>query len=139
MVNESFTELRLIDWGCGAYISEKMSSKAGSRTCRSPEMLLGCSDYGTGCDNWAVGAFIFFILTDGELPWKAKTSTEALIKMSKIFGGDNIINLAEKLDLEVDEELLKKMTPKPTRSFEHYFSKTCDDHVDPKLCASMKN
>jgi casein kinase II subunit alpha len=138
MVSEDFTQFRLIDWGCGAYVTDYMSSKAGSRTCRSPEMLLGCTNYGTACDDWAVGAFIFFILTDGELPWKAKTSSEALIKMSKIFGGENILKLAEKYSLEAEDDVINKMYKKPKRSFEYYFAKSCDDLVDPKLVDLMK-
>ena len=138
MISEDFKSLRLIDWGCGSYINDNMSSKAGSRSVRSPEMLLGLKDYGTGCDNWAVGIFIFYILTDGEIPWKCRTNSETLIAMSKVFGGNNIKALASKLHLRVEDDVRTLMKAEPNRTFEHYFADSCEDLLDPKLIDLMK-
>ncbi|EAX88822.1 CAMK family protein kinase [Trichomonas vaginalis G3] len=138
MITEDFSDLKLIDWGCGTYITDSMSPKAGSRTVRSPEMLLGYRAYGTGGDCWAIGTFIFDILTDGQIPWKAKTSSEVLIHMSRIFGGDNLCDLAYKLDIEPEREFRKRMRREPTRTLESYFDSNCRDLVDDQLVDLMK-
>lgn len=138
MIKEGFKDLKLIDWGCGTYITDSMSPKAGSRTVRSPEMLLGYRNYGTGGDCWSVGTFIFDILTDGDIPWKSKTSVDVLIQMSKIFGGHELCKLATHLDIKPDKVFVDNMYPEPTRTLEHYFAESCMDLVDDQLVDLMK-
>lgn len=138
MITDDYHDLKLIDWGCGCYISDSMSSKAGSRTCRSPEMLLGYRNYGTGGDVWAIGCFIFYILTDSVIPWKARTSEDVIVALSKIYGSKPFLNLAEKYDLVIDELLIKKMSRKPRKTLEAYFDENCSDLVDPNLVDLMK-
>lgn len=138
MVSHDFKDLKLIDWGCGARISTEMSPKAGSRTCRSPEMLLGYKNYGTGCDAWAIGTFIVYILTDSIIPWKAKTSDDALISLSKIYGSEPFIKLAAKYNIVIEDSVVEKMCTTPKRTIESYFDKNCEDLIDPRLVDLVK-
>lgn len=126
LVAPHFRDVKLIDWGCGCEISDSMSSKAGSRQCRPPEMLLGFRDYGGSCDIWAVGVFIVFMLTGGVIPWKARTSNEALAIMSEYFGADPIRNMAQKYDLEIPEELEENLSTE-TRPLEDTFAQDFDE------------
>ena len=139
MISKGFTDLKLIDWGCGTFITDSMSPKAGSRTCRSPEMLMNYRSYSTKGDIWALGVFILSILADGAIPWKARTSPEVLILMSKVFGGDALKNLATKLGVELDETVRKRMkNSPPAHNIEYYFDRHFRHLADPNLLDLMK-
>lgn len=138
MVGKKFTDLKLIDWGCGTKCSDSMSPKAGSRTVRSPEMLLGYRGYRTAGDCWAVGVFIYEIMTGSYIPWKAKTSVDALFKMAKIFGGKNLLDIAGNYDIEIDEVLLELDKIRAQETLETHFSEDCADLADPLLIDLMK-
>ena len=138
MIKKDFNDLKLIDWGCGTFVSDSMLPKAGSRTCRSPEMLMNYRGYTTKGDVWAVGVFIYSVLTGGEVPWKAPTSSDVLVLMSKVFGGRCLLKLADKLGCEVSEDVRRDMRPEPTHHLEHYFDEEFSDLADPQLIDLMK-
>ena len=138
VVSNDFRDVKLIDWGCGIFVNNDMNPKAGSRQFRPPEMLLGYGDYGTKCDVWAVGAVILYILSGGRIPWRARTSTSALIKMSAYFGGNAIDQLAEKIDCELDEEIDDELYDEPKHTLESCFDRAFDDLCVPDLIDLMK-
>lgn len=136
---KNFSEVKLIDWGCAAFVNECMSSKSGSRECRPPEMLLGYQNYGCGCDIWALGIVILFILTGGIVPWKARTSGITLIKMSEYVGGNCLIEYAKKLNIEVDLSISEKFYDEPQRSIESDFNESLSkDILNDDLIKLMK-
>ena len=138
MITKDFCNLKLIDWGCGTFITESMSPKAGSRTCRSPEMLMNYRNYTTKGDVWALGIFIYSILTDDQIPWKAKASPEVLKLMSKVFGGNVLLKLASKLNIELDEAIVKGFKPEPVHKLEDYIDDAFRDIAEPLLLDLMK-
>lgn len=138
LISPHFSNVTLIDWGCGTYVSDVMSTKAGSRSCRPPEMLLGYHQYGTGCDIWAVGALIFYILTYGQLPWKAKTAESALIRMSEFFPQKAFRKIARELDLPMYDEIKEDFFDEPGRKLEDCFYDSLADLCDPDLIDLMK-
>ncbi|OHS95726.1 Casein kinase II subunit alpha' [Tritrichomonas foetus] len=138
LVSPHFNDVKLIDWGCGTYVGDEMSTKAGSRQCRPPEMLLGYRNYGTGCDIWAVGVLILYILSYGCLPWKARTAESALIKMSEFFGGNEIDKLAKRLNIEIDVDVDDEFYDDPQATLEDCFSEELQALCDPELVSLMK-
>ena len=86
LVTKDLETVKIIDWGCGGRVGREMQTRAGSRICRPPEMLLDDTHYGTGCDMWALGVFILDILTCGAIPWAGRTHQDVLMKMSDYFG-----------------------------------------------------
>lgn len=122
LVSPTWDRISLIDWGCASYISESMSSCAGSRVTRSPEMLLGYKGYKTGCDAWAVGTLIIDILTEGKVPWKKESTQETLISLTHYFGAEALIRIAGRYCLPLDPNLLSKMTKDPIRNLETKFT-----------------
>ncbi|KAK8884865.1 hypothetical protein M9Y10_043986 [Tritrichomonas musculus] len=131
MISPDFSELKLIDWGCGATIKEKMSSKAGSRTCRSIEMLLGFEGYETSGDMWAVGAFIYTVLCGGKLPWRMPNSWQTIVTLSSYFGRRNTLELADNLGCEVPDDVVEAIKAEtPTRLSANYSNdmKSLQDH-----------
>lgn len=138
IVTPHFRRVKLIDWGCGQYLSDTMSSKAGSRQCRPPEMLMGYHNYGTKGDVWAVGVLILYILAGGIVPWRSRTSEDCLIKMSVYFGGRAFDRLARKLHLQIDREIDEEFPDDPERSLESCFAKDFKDLADPDLVDLMK-
>lgn len=137
-ISPKFRSVKILDWGCGTHITNDMSSKAGSRQCRSPEMLLGYKNYGTKGDVWSVGIFILYLLSCGEIPWKTKTTVLALNVLSKYFGGNNFREIAKKLNLEVDEEAAMSWSPEPVLTLESVFASDMSDMFDNDLIDLMK-
>jgi serine/threonine protein kinase len=105
LVDSQFREIRLIDWGCGTFVTDDMSTKAGSRHCRPPEMLLGYANYGFGCDVWAIGVLILYVLGGGEIPWKGRTSVDVLSAMMRYFEREEFERLSEKVGIPLPEEI----------------------------------
>ena len=138
LVSPHFEDVKLIDWGCGTYVGSEMSTKAGSRQCRPPEMLLGYRNYGTGCDIWAVGVLILYILSYGHLPWKARTAESALIRMSEFFGGNEIDKLAKRLNIKIDVDVDDEFYDAPESKLEDCFSEELSSLFDPNLISLMK-
>ncbi|OHS99854.1 CAMK family protein kinase [Tritrichomonas foetus] len=136
LITPDFSNVVLIDWGCGTYISNSMSAKAGSRSCRPPEMLLGYRNYGCKCDIWAMGILILSLLSDGVLPWKARNSNKSLQVMAEYFGGKNLYEITKRLDLEQEDLPFEIGDPKYT--LESCFSDDFDDLFDPDLIDLMK-
>lgn len=109
MVTKDLSKIKLIDWGCGGRIIEgKMLFKAGSRLCRSPEMLLEDQNYGSGCDIWAVGILILEILTDHRIPWVEKTGSKILVLISKYYGSKQIKDIVKRDKLRWPSKLNPK-------------------------------
>jgi serine/threonine protein kinase len=122
MVATDWSAAKLIDWGCGASVSAKLSTRAGSRTCRSLEMLLGCESYKTGGDMWAVGVFIYYILCGGKIPWKAATPMDTIVELASFYGGKPVIDTAKLLKAEIPAEYLQKVAAAPRKRFNDFFA-----------------
>ena len=137
MIYPHFTDIKLIDWGCGIHISDSLSPKEGSRTCRSPEMLLGSKNYGTGGDRWAVGILIFYVLTKGSVPWKSNSTKDLLIKMSQYYGIAPFVELERKYHLEIPPEAKCRMLSEPTKTLESAFDPSMKRIVDDRLLSLM--
>ncbi|KAH0787779.1 CMGC family protein kinase [Histomonas meleagridis] len=137
-ISPHFKDVKLLDWGCGTHVTKSMSPKAGSLCCRSPEMLLGFKDYGTSSDIWAVGLLIIHLLSGGKFPpWKCRTSAAALKKMSHFFGGDNLRNIARKLNIEERQEWDSEWVQTPDLEIESLFSPKHRNLQDPNLVDLM--
>lgn len=138
LITPNYENAFLIDWGCGCFVSECMSAKAGSRSCRPPEMLLGEKDYGTTCDMWAFGILILYFLSDGWIPWKSRTTPKAIVRMSEYFGGQNLVDLAYELDLEFPDLGGDCLIRDPCKTLESAFSEEMERLADPDLISLMK-
>jgi serine/threonine protein kinase len=138
LVGPRFREIKLIDWGCGTFITDDMYIKAGSRHCRPPEMLMGYGNYGAGCDIWAVGILIFYILGGGEVPWKARTSTSVLAKMSVYFPREEFEEISRKTGIPISPELDEELEDHPSKTLESWVEEDFEDLADPKLIDLMK-
>ena len=137
MIYPHFTDLKLIDWGCGIHISDDLSPKEGSRTCRSPEMLLGSRNYGTGGDRWAIGVLIFYVLTKGAVPWKSTSTKDLLIKMSQYYGLKPFEDLEDKYHLEIPMDARFRMQERPTKTLESAIDPSMRRLVDDRLLSLM--
>lgn len=133
LITRRFRRVVLIDWGCSTHVSNDMNHMAGSRTCRSPDMLLGNRDYGFTGDMWAVGAMLVDMLTEGSMPWKVDSTEGVLIKISEIFGGKRLVEVAKKYKLNVPAEVMEKMSLEPKSKLSDYFTKRMKDVYSSKL------
>ena len=139
LVGSHFDRVSLIDWGCASFITESMSSCAGSRTCRSPEMLMGYRNYGTCGDVWAVGTMIVDILTEGNLPWRKGTSQDILVTLSKFFGSSGFEAISSRYHLSIDDKVKEKMKETPIKNLEDCFTERMKPLYTPKLKDLLTN
>ena len=137
LISPRYDNAVLIDWGCGCFISHSMSAKAGSRMCRPPEMLMGYRNYGWTGDMWAFGILILFFLSDGFIPWKARTTPRAIARMSQYFGAEKMWALATRLGLPIPDLEGEKVSMKPVKTVESAFSDELSDLHHPLLIDLM--
>lgn len=137
MISKDFSKVKLIDWGCGAKICDSLSPRAGSRTCRSPEMLIGYRDYGTFGDIWALGIFILDVLSENSVPWKATKSSTAIQHLSYYFGGKEIIEYANSLGIDLEDEYLHGLVYESRYTINSCFSPSMEFLADPNLLNLM--
>jgi serine/threonine protein kinase len=138
LIAENRQEALLADWGCGAWVSDSMSTKAGSRSCRPPEMLFGVRNYGTSCDIWAFGVLILYFLSDGWVPWKARTTARTIGRMSQYFGGNLLEDLCARLGGRFPNMTGERLVEDPILTLETIFSDTVFVLWDPNLIDLMK-
>ncbi|KAK8857343.1 hypothetical protein M9Y10_015747 [Tritrichomonas musculus] len=108
LVSPNFDEVYLINWDTATKIKEHMSSTIGSRSIRSPEMLMGFDGYRNKADVWAFGVLILSIISDGRIPWKSDNPKETLIEMAAFFGAQNLLNLEKTLHKRFAVKSLRK-------------------------------
>jgi serine/threonine protein kinase len=137
LITDDLTNAVLIDWGCGAFVCDSLGPTAGSRSTRSPEMLLGYRNYQTFGDIWSFGVLILSILAAGVIPWRAQNTTEAVIKMSAYFGGRNLRNLAAKYGLTLPDIEDEEWTENAHKSLESGFCEKLEEIRDPNLVDLM--
>lgn len=137
LISPDWNDVKLIDWGCGSVIRDQMSSKAGSRTCRSPEMLLGFEEYGTHGDMWSVGVFIYFVLCGGEIPWKCPTTWETVVQLASFFGRRNIRELARRYNTEIPENVQENICSVKPQRLRKYYDPDMEHLQDPDLLDLM--
>ncbi|OHS98135.1 Casein kinase II subunit alpha' [Tritrichomonas foetus] len=137
LISPDYKTVKLIDWGCSSMVKSKLSSKAGSRTCRSLEMLLGYDGYETAGDMWAMGSFIYTVLCGGVLPWREPNSWQTIVKLASYFGRRNTLELAANLDCQVPEDVVEAIqNAVPTRLSANY-DQEMKDLFDPDLIDLM--
>lgn len=105
IVTDDYTNIWLIDWGCGAIVKQRMAINPGTRNYRAPEMLLGCETYGSKADMWSFGVFAFSILSMEGIPWGSKSADNILRRMSTVFEAKEIHKLSKKLGIELSEDI----------------------------------
>jgi serine/threonine protein kinase len=101
-------------------------------------MLMGYSDYGFGCDTWAVGILIFFILGGGEVPWKGRTNIDVLSRMSVYFPKSGFLEISRRTGIPISPELDEVLQSQPSKTLESWIGEDFDDLADPQLLDLMK-
>lgn len=137
LIAEDWSDVKLIDWGCGSVISDMMSAKAGSRSVRSIEMLLGCRGYRTKCDMWAMGTFIFTVLCGGNLPWKRSTTWETVIAMAGFVGRRSTLQMAKWYESDMPEEVAEAVRNAEPQRFRSCYSPEMKHVCDKNLIDLM--
>jgi serine/threonine protein kinase len=138
LIAENRQEALLADWGCGAWVSDSLRTKAGSRSCRPPEMLFGKRNYGTACDIWAFGVLILYFLSDGWIPWKSRTTARTISRMSQYFGGNELQALCDRLGGKFPNMAGERLVEDAMLTLETIFSDTVSVLWDPNLIDLMK-
>ena len=132
LVSPTFNEIKFIVWSNGSFIFDDMSPMAGSRTVRSPDMLLGHRGYLYSCDSWSIGVMILTILSEGVFPFRG-SSQEMLEQMSQYLGKKALTDLIEKYELSPKEIDASKFSVEKTKSFKDLVTKRMGDFSNENL------
>jgi serine/threonine protein kinase len=138
LIAPDWSDVRLIDWGCGAELTDDLPPKAGSRMSRSMEMLLGYPGFRDKADAWAMGALIFSVLCGGDIPWRCDSGWETLVIMAAFFGRKTILHLARKYGSELPEGFKEQVLAAERTRFEDSFAECTRDLQVPELIDLMK-
>lgn len=139
IVSPDFKDVTLADWGCAHVVSDNLSPLVGSRLYRSPEMLIGAKNYRTAGDVWSAGVTILSVLTNEKIPWIASSADKELIEMSKIFGGQKLIDYAENvLKVQIKPAILSQFSNEATQNLEDFFNEKLAALQDPLLIDLLK-
>jgi serine/threonine protein kinase len=141
LIDPEFRSAVVGDWGCGAWVSASLKAKAGSRSCRPPEMLFGFRGYGTRCDIWAFGILVLNFLSGNWIPWRRSGAVETLAAMSPYFGGNNLKQIAVRLGLPIPETLVaqREWNEEVRKPIEILFYDPVTHLRDPALIEIMKS
>lgn len=138
LITADWSEVRLIDWGCGCVISDHMSHRAGSRSVRSIEMLLGYDGYGTAADMWAVGVLILTTLCGGEHPWRCETSWDTVVEITRYIGKHTLVELAKRYNTELPDDVAREVYGMGGKSVTQCFAHSMAKLRDPRLVDLMQ-
>jgi serine/threonine protein kinase len=133
LVSSDWSEVRIIDWGCATEVRPGMDPKSGSRTSRSIEMLMSYPNYGTASDIWAVGVFIFYVLTGGDIPLKSNASWETIVKLGGFFGTAGITEAADRLKIQIPKATARQLAEVQPKNVADFVAPESQGLVDPKL------
>jgi serine/threonine protein kinase len=75
----------LADFGLARELRRQMTDGVGTHFYRTPEQLLGATDYGTAVDMWALGCVLYYIAM-GEDLFTKRVESDLFAEMSSIMG-----------------------------------------------------
>ena len=139
IIRKNFKGACLIDWGCGSKVKKHMKPNAGTRSFRSPEMLMGYTNYSTSSDMWGVGVYIFSILSMSMIPWKDRNVENILQKLACFYEHNELIDLSNQIEIPLYDSIISEIPEHPTKTFETYFSSSLAHLQDPSLINLMKS
>jgi serine/threonine protein kinase len=102
LIPPDFGSATVIDWGFGTRIADRMNPVVGARMSRSPEMLLGFTNFGAKGDIWAVGCVVLEIILNNRLPWYGSTTAEEIAGLTQLFGSDAMRKYAKDLGISAE-------------------------------------
>lgn len=139
LITRHFSDMKLCGFGSGSFVFKRMSPTAGARRCRPPEMLLGYRMYRYQGDCWAIGMFILWILSEGNIPFTMnKNSEESLISISKFFGSDPLLKLMDDYNLHPSDVDTSKFSSEKLISFEDLFTPRMKAIANEEVVSLMK-
>lgn len=133
LISLNFENVTVIDWGCGTKINNLMRSSVGARTTRSPEMLMGYTNYGTKGDIWSIGVLILYILSNGNIPWNDESAKKSFVKMSTFFGAKNLLDLEKTLHIHFQVKKLRKLEKEEILPLKSVFAEKYKNFDDKDL------
>lgn len=88
--------IALGDFGSAKMIRQGDTSLAylNSRSYRAPELLLGCANYSSAVDIWALGCVILEMLTKKEF-FKGSSTIDTLLNICRVFGTKDLRKLRQ--------------------------------------------
>ncbi|EEA06946.1 casein kinase II, alpha subunit, putative [Cryptosporidium muris RN66] len=135
-------KLKIIDWGLAEYsnMHANFSPKVGSKSYKSPELLIGIREYNYSIDSWAAGCILaqmlfhlgtrktnYFsqmfllwpnhfvgiystIMQETDVLFPGWDNNDQLVKIASLLGGENIILFAEKYNKTIPKSVLNYLS-----------------------------
>ena len=140
LISSNFDDIRLIDFGCALKTSGNKPANNGTRIFRSPEQLLGYSNYNETADIWSFGLDIYFIVHRKSCyPWDASRALLQAANMSKTYGKEKIMQLLKDLHIKEHPDLISHLSNEITQPIDQILSLSGTDFDDDKLFDFLKS
>lgn len=133
-IDKENQKLRLLDWGLADFYhpKQKYNSHVATRIFKSPELLINYPYYDYSMDMWSTGLtfslmmFKKFVLECGE------NDPDQLLKVADLVGGQNILNYADSLHVDLDDETRNNLRRRKGTGWEPYVKKYGKTNCNPE-------
>jgi casein kinase II subunit alpha len=107
MFDLSTRDVHLIDWGLAEYYvpGESYPVRVATRHYKGPELLFGYMTYDCSLDMWSLGCTFASLLFRKLTFFRGHDNDEQIVKLSEIFGSDEIFRYVEKYSLEITQKV----------------------------------
>jgi len=134
MIDHSQKIVSLIDWGLADFYvpGNTYQVRVATRHYKSPELLLGLSQYNPSVDIWGLGCtFATFLFK--KIPFfRARENNEILSKIAEFVGTDELEAFVEKNGLQSCYNSIPKIKPFKKKTFDQILKENPDSMITPE-------
>lgn len=124
-IDKEKQKLRLLDWGLADFYhpKQKYNSHVATRVFKPPELLINYPYYDYSLDIWSAGLTFSIMMFKRIVLSGGKTDADQLLKVADLVGGEGIIEYAQSLRVDLDEETLEELECREGAGWDKFIAK----------------
>ncbi|OHT14345.1 CMGC family protein kinase [Tritrichomonas foetus] len=124
-IDKDRKRLRLLDWGLADFYHprQKYNSHVATRIFKPPELLINYPYYDYSMDMWSTGLTFSIMMFKKIVMECGENDADQLLKVADLVGGEGIIEYAESLHVQLDDETLSNLRARKGTGWNNYIRK----------------
>ena len=124
-IDKEKRRLRLLDWGLADfyYPKQKYNSHVATRIFKPPELLINYPYYDYSLDLWSTGLTFSIMMFKRIVMEFGQDDSEQLLKVADLVGGQGIIEYADSLHVDLEEETRIQLRKRKGSGWDRYIQK----------------
>lgn len=133
MIDHYRKKLAIIDWGLADHynLNAQYHVRVATVHYKAPELLLSYPYYNFAVDIWGLGCTFASMLFKRFPFFRGRDNNEMLLRISSFIDGALIIQYAEKLSLQIPQNLQSKITDRRKKTWEDLKNEKNENMYDP--------